>query len=93
MEIIRSLISIYIYIIIAAVIMSWLVNFGIINLNVRLVANIWKFLVSVTEPVFKQVRRIIPPIGGLDLSPIIIILLLGLLNEVLQRLFPPVFNF
>ncbi|NKB42813.1 MAG: YggT family protein [Alphaproteobacteria bacterium] len=66
----------YWYVVIAAVIMSWLTNFGVINTQNRIVYMIGSALNQLTEPAFRKIRRYIPIMGGLDLSPIV--LLLGL---------------
>jgi YggT family protein len=74
------LIDIYIWIVIIAVVMSWLVAFGVINTFNPFARSVVRFLDAVTEPVFRQVRRVIPPIGGLDLSPLIVLILLQFLS-------------
>jgi YggT family protein len=74
------LIDIYIWIVIIAVVMSWLVAFGVINTFHPIARAVVRFLDAVTEPVFRQVRRVIPPIGGLDLSPLIVLILLQFLS-------------
>lgn len=74
------LIDIYIWVVIIAVVMSWLVAFGVINTHNPFARSVVRFLDAVTEPVFRQVRRVIPPIGGLDLSPLIVLILLQFLS-------------
>jgi YggT family protein len=74
------LIDIYIWVVIIAVVMSWLVAFGVINTFNPFARSVVRFLDAVTEPVFRQVRRVIPPIGGLDLSPLIVLILLQFLS-------------
>ena len=64
--------DIYKWIVIAAVVMSWLVAFNVINLHNNIVRSVVRFLEAVTEPVFRQARRIIPAISGIDLSPILV---------------------
>jgi YggT family protein len=76
----QELISLYWWIVIIAVVMSWLVAFGVVNTFHPFARGIVRFLDAVTEPVFRQVRRIIPPIGGLDLSPLIVLILLEFLS-------------
>jgi len=66
------LLDIYKWIVIAAVIVSWLVAFNVINLHNNLVRSVVRILDVLTEPVFRFVRRFIPPIGGIDLSPIVV---------------------
>src|SRR5580693_9544201 len=78
----NTLIDLYIWVIIAMVIMSWLTAFNVLNPRSPFVAQIDRALYALTNPVFGPVRRIIPSIGGLDISPIIVLLLL----ETIQHL-------
>ncbi|HTK80381.1 MAG TPA: YggT family protein [Rhizomicrobium sp.] len=71
-----TLIDIYTWVIIAAVVVSWLVAFGVINTYNQFARAIVRFLDAATDPVFRQVRRIIPPLGGLDISPLIVLIAL-----------------
>jgi len=71
-----TVLDLYFYVIIAAVIASWLVGFGIINSYNPIARSILRALHALTEPLFGPVRRIIPALGGLDLSPLIVLLLL-----------------
>ncbi len=74
--ILLRLIDLYTWVIIIAVVMSWLVAFGVINTYNQVARTIVRALEAVTEPVFRQVRRVIPPIGGLDISPLIVLIFL-----------------
>jgi len=76
-----QILDIYWWIIIAAVISSWLVGFGIINAYNPIARTILRTLHALTEPVFGPVRRVIPALGGLDLSPLIVLLLLTFLRN------------
>ena len=64
--------DIYKWVVIAAVVMSWLVAFNVINLHNNIVRSVVRVLDTLTEPVFRFVRRFIPAISGIDLSPIIV---------------------
>ncbi len=75
-----TLIEIYTWVVIAAVVMSWLVAFGVINVYNPFARSVVKFLDGVTDPVFRQVRKVIPPIGGLDISPLIVLIGLQFLS-------------
>jgi YggT family protein len=74
------LIDIYTWVIIIAVVMSWLVAFGVINVHNQFARTVVRVLDALTEPVFRQVRRVIPPIGGLDISPLIVLIFLQFLT-------------
>lgn len=71
-----EIIDIYVWVVIAAVVVSWLIAFGVINLYNQTARQIVHILEVLTEPFLRRIRRIVPPIGGLDLSPLILILLL-----------------
>jgi YggT family protein len=64
----------YLILIIVAVVMSWLLAFDVINRRNLFALRVVQFLSALTEPVFRLVRRVIPPIGGFDLSPMIVAL-------------------
>ncbi|HZC17072.1 MAG TPA: YggT family protein [Caulobacteraceae bacterium] len=78
----NTLIDLYIWVIIAMVIMSWLTAFNVLNPRSPFVAQVGRALDAITSPVMAPVRRIIPSIGGLDISPIIVLLIL----ETIQHL-------
>ena len=79
-----EVLEIYKWIVIAAVIVSWLTAFKVINQYNNFVRSILRILISLTEPVFRLVRRVVPPIGGLDLSPIIVFLAIWFLQYTIQ---------
>jgi YggT family protein len=73
---ILQILNIYEWVVIVAVIVSWLTAFNVINQYNNFVRSLLRILIALTDPVFRQVRRVIPPIGGLDLSPIVVILVI-----------------
>jgi YggT family protein len=73
------------FVILAHVIMSWLINFQVLNLRQPQVAQIWGLLNRMLEPIYRPIRRMLPPMGGLDLAPLIAIILLIVLGDVLTR--------
>jgi YggT family protein len=83
---------IYLWVIIISVVMSWLIAFGIINTYNRTVAMIGDVLYRLTEPVLRPIRRLLPNLGGLDISPIIVILIIWLVQAELQALIPVVYR-
>lgn len=76
----NTVIELYIIVVIAAVVASWLVAFGVLNMYNQFARAVLRALDAMTEPVFRQIRRIIPPFGGLDLSPLIVIIVLQALK-------------
>ncbi len=73
-EILQMLLSVLWFVIIAHVIMSWLINFQVLNLHQQFVAQIWYGLNRLLEPIYGPIRRMLPPMGGLDLAPLIVLL-------------------
>lgn len=63
------------------IIMSWLISFNVINTRNEFVAMIWRAVNSITEPILRPIRRVIPPMGGLDLSPIIVFIVIFFLQS------------
>jgi YggT family protein len=88
--IVNSLLGLLIAAIIVSAILSWLVAFDVINLRNRFVYNVSRFLDAVTRPVLRPFQRFIPPLGGVDISPVIAILILqGIKIYLLPMLFRP----
>lgn len=79
--------TVYFWIIIASVVISWLIAFGVMNTRNPQAANILKLLHKVTEPVYRPIRKVIPSIGGIDLSPIVVIFGIQILQHIIARLF------
>ena len=73
------------FIVIVHVIMSWLINFQVLNLRQPLVAQIWEALNRILEPMYRPLRRILPPMSGLDLAPLIALIGIYILRIVLQN--------
>lgn len=69
---ILTILQTYFWVVIVAVVMSWLVAFGVVNPYNPFIRSVGRFLYVLTEPVFRLVRRIVPTLGGLDLSPMIV---------------------
>jgi YggT family protein len=68
------LVSLYEYVVIANVVLSWLIGFGVVNLQHPFVRSLWQFIQVATEPLLRPIRRFLPDMGGIDISPIILLL-------------------
>jgi YggT family protein len=79
---IHTLIWLYIYVLIASAVMSWLIAFNVVNSYNSTVRAIWDFLYRITEPGLRPIRSILPNLGGIDISPVILILLLLFVRDV-----------
>lgn len=85
-KVIFIILDLYLNAIFVSVVMSWLVAFNIINLNNHFVYVVRDFLYRITEPAYKKIRRFIPLISGLDISPMILILAIYFVKNVLIQL-------
>ena len=78
--------DLYKYVIIASAVMSWLIAFNVVNIRNDVVRSIWNTLVALTEPLLRPIRRFLPNMGGIDVSPVIIFLLIILVQLYLDKL-------
>ena len=79
-----TVIGLYIFVLFLSVIANWLIAFGVLSTRNDLVRSLVNFLDALTEPVFRRVRRVVPPIGGFDLSPIIVFIILYALKNLVD---------
>jgi YggT family protein len=77
------LLDLYWWIVVIAVVVSWLVAFGILNTYNEFARTVVRALAALTEPVFRPIRRMLPSLGGLDLSPLIVLIVIWFLEYVL----------
>ncbi|KMK65501.1 YggT family protein [Puniceibacterium sp. IMCC21224] len=84
-QILMLLLDIVWFFIIAHVIMSWLINFQVLNLRQPLVAQIWDGLNRLLEPLYSRIRSVLPPMGGLDLAPLVVLIAVYALRIVLAN--------
>ncbi len=73
------------WVIIIQAVMSWLINFDVINLRQPFVYQVWSTLNRLTEPLYRPIRSILPPMGGLDLSPIAILIAIAALQVMISN--------
>jgi YggT family protein len=85
---ISTVIELYIWALILSAILSWLVAFGVVNTSNRFVFMIGDFLYRITEPALRPIRRYVPNLGGIDISPLVLILLLWFVNNLLFEYWP-----
>ncbi|HKO06109.1 MAG TPA: YggT family protein [Alphaproteobacteria bacterium] len=86
LTILQIALHLYIWVVIAAAIMSWLIAFGVVNTYNRVVYVINDFLYRLTEPALKPFRRFLPNLGGIDISPVVLILVLYFAEMVLGNI-------
>ncbi|MBF0246613.1 MAG: YggT family protein [Alphaproteobacteria bacterium] len=85
LQVVVVAIDLYIWVVIAGVVMSWLTAFNVVNTSNRAVYMIGDFIYRVTEPPLRRIRRFMPDLGAIDLSPILLLLGLMFLQNVLTR--------
>ena len=84
-QILLFVINIVWFIVIAHVIMSWLIGFNVLNRHQPLVGSIWNGLNRLLEPIYGPIRRVLPDMGGLDLSPLVLLVILYAIQVVIGR--------
>ena len=84
-DLIYQLLTLYYYVLIFSVVISWLIGFDVVNRRNRVVAQIEWILNAMTEPVLRPLRRIIPSFNGLDLSPLAVVLIIYLIQNLMVR--------
>jgi YggT family protein len=92
LDIILIVLDLYVWLLIASAILSWLIAFNVVNTRNQVVSTIGEFLYRITEPVLRPIRNFLPSFGGLDISPIVIILLIMLIQRIITLyIYPNVF--
>jgi YggT family protein len=90
LDIVLIVLDLYIWLLIASAILSWLIAFNVVNTRNQFVAAVAEFLFRITEPVLAPIRNMMPNFGGLDISPIIVILIIMLIERVITYYIYPV---
>jgi YggT family protein len=84
-----NIIHLYLWVVIISAVLSWLTAFNVINTSNRFVYSVIQTCYRLTEPALEQIRRFLPVMGGMDFSPVVLILLLMFLRNLLFELFAP----
>lgn len=85
--VIHQALELYKWAIIIVALMSWLISFNVINVYNDMVRSIWNGLNAITEPALRRIRRLLPDMGGLDISPIILIFIVWFIQMELDDLY------
>ena len=83
LDVLMVVLELYTWLVIASAIISWLVAFNVINTRNDVVRAIWNFLYQITEPALRPIRSVLPNLGGIDVSPIILLLIIFFLQRVI----------
>jgi YggT family protein len=90
--VILLVLDLYIWLLIAAAVLSWLVAFNVVNSRNQFVAMLGDFIYRVTEPVLRPIRNMLPSLGGIDVSPVVVILIIILIKDIIVRyIYPAVY--
>lgn len=84
-EVVMLAINLYVWLVIASAILSWLVAFNVVNTRNQFIYTVGDFLHRITEPALRPIRRFLPNLGGIDISPVILILVLFFAQRLLQN--------
>ncbi len=84
---ITQVIQLYIWVIIIGAVLSWLIAFNVINTHNRFVYTVVDILYRVTEPALRPIRRILPDLGGIDISPVVLLLLLYFIQNLMWEIY------
>jgi YggT family protein len=80
---ISYVLTLYVYVLLAAVVLSWLIAFNVVNTRNQFVGMLAEFLFRITEPVLRPIRNLLPNLGGIDISPIIVVLIIIFIQSVI----------
>ena len=81
LDVIMIALNLYIWILIASAVLSWLIAFNVINTRNQFVATVWDLIYRITEPVLRPIRERLPNLGGIDISPIILLLIIFFVRQ------------
>jgi YggT family protein len=87
LRLVITVIDIYIWVVIIGVVLTWLVHFRVLNTANRFVYLVGDFIYRITEPALRPIRSVLPNLGGIDISPVVLILILYFAKDMLIRLF------
>lgn len=89
LQTIDLVLNLYTWVLIASAVFSWLYAFNVINSSNQFVSSIGQFLYNITEPVLAPIRRVLPNLGGIDLSPIVVLILIFFLRSFMWTTIAP----
>ncbi|MEE2921106.1 YggT family protein [Hyphomonas sp.] len=89
LDLVMAVLQIAFYVIVIQAILSWLIAFNVLSLQNPTMRSIWSGLQNITEPVYRPIRNILPPMGGLDLTPMVVLLIIYFLQRIIiHNLYP-----
>ena len=92
LDIILIALNLYVYVIVASAILSWLIAFNVVNIRNEFVRSLWSMLDNLTTPLLRPIRRMLPNLGAIDISPVILLLIVMLIERIIgYYIYPYVF--
>jgi YggT family protein len=92
LDVVMLALNLYVWLLIASAVLSWLIAFNVVNTRNQFVSTVWDFLYRITEPALRPIRNMLPNLGGIDISPIILLLIIFFIQSVITRyIYPNVF--
>jgi YggT family protein len=92
LDVVLIVLQLYVWLLIASAVLSWLIAFNVVNMRNQFVSAVAEFLYRITEPLLRPIRSFLPNLGGIDLSPIVLILIIFLIERIiLYYIYPNVF--
>ena len=85
LDVIMMILSLYWWVVLAMIILSWLISFNVVNTRNQFVDSVWRVLNALTEPVLRPIRNVLPNFSGLDISPIILFLIIYFIQQLTLR--------
>ena len=89
LDVILIALQIYVWLLIASAVLSWLIAFNVVNTRNQFVATVGEFLYRITEPALRPIRNMMPNLGGIDISPVILILIIFLIERIIVHYIYP----
>ena len=92
LDIVLIALNLYVYVIVASAILSWLIAFNVVNIRNEFVRSLWSMLDNLTTPLLRPIRRMLPNLGAIDISPVILLLIVMLIERIIgYYIYPYVF--
>lgn len=92
LDVVMLALNLYVWLLIASAVLSWLIAFNVVNTRNQFVSTVWDLLYRITEPALRPIRNMLPNLGGIDISPIILLLAIFFIQSVITRyIYPNVF--
>lgn len=92
LDVVMLALNLYVWVLIASAVLSWLIAFNVVNTRNQFVSTVWDLLYRVTEPALRPIRNMLPNLGGIDISPVILMLIIFFIQSVIGRyIYPNVF--